>query len=600
MASGPSIAFSNTIFFQGNNMLQQLLHTIIISCICIVWGLPAYIFLNRKNREDFFWPEGFGKIISLFFSGLLTLAFLSSWALLFIPLKFNHLLIATGCLSLGLFLYFKKENTLKQVFNFSGSFSKKNIVLLLFASTCIILFLLMGILSPVNGDTHIYHLQIVRWTNEYGVVPGVANLYPRFGLGSNWFSLISLFYIPNFDNQNFTFLNTTTTIWFLLWLLNKWKLHYSADNNNSLHKSFAAFYFLLIAYFLFDWQLFRDAANSTSYDFIITALTIMSISYWAEDIFLKKNNSFSIYFAILAISIIPFKLSGIFILIPVFFYLLQYKKITAWVKTAVCGILIITPLLIKNYIVSGYPLYPSIFAFGSPEWQLPVEMTYGMKELIFNANKFYDYPINFIKQQDITTFSWIPFWIKTIHLSHKIILALVLLSSILFFYNPIKEISHKKIRILITAIWLMVIGWFFTAPDPRFAFSILLFLAFFPVCLFLGPYLSNKLYKPVFALAIFPVLFYMYQKAAVLTKEPELTVHVMDIKKPVFKTELRNGVEIHITRFSEKKWMNPCFFTPLPCMDETNPFVKPRSSNISDGFYMNPKPDSSFMKNYNY
>lgn len=580
-------------------MLQQLLHTIIISCICIVWGLPAYLFFNRQKGGYLFAQEGFGKIINLFFSGLLTIAFLSSWALLFIPLRFSYLLIATGLLSVALLFYFRSKKELKRILYFNGAFSKTNIVLLFFASTCIILFLLMGILSPVNGDTHIYHLQIVRWTNEYGVVPGVANLYPRFGLGSNWFSLISLFYIPNFNNNNFTFLNTTVTIWFLLWLLKKWQLHYSADNS-SLHRSFAAFYFLLIAYFLFDWQLFRDSANSTSYDFIITALIIMSISYWTEDIFLKKNSSFSLPFTVITISIIPFKLSGIFILIPLFFYLLQYKKLQVWINATVCGILIITPLLIKNYITTGYPLYPSLFSIDSPEWQLPAEMTRGMRELIFNANKFYDYPIGFIKQQEINAFNWIPFWIKTIHLTHKIILALVLLSSVLFFYSPVKDVSHRKIRTLILAIWLMIAGWFFTAPDPRFAFGLILFLGFFPACLFLRPYLNNKLYKLAFALAIFPVLFYMFQKGTAIAKEPELMLHVMDIKKPVYKTEMRNGVDIHITRFSEKKWMNPCFFTPLPCMDETNPFVKPRLNNISDGFYMNPKPDSSFMKDYNY
>ncbi|HEX7847783.1 MAG TPA: hypothetical protein VF476_18415 [Chitinophagaceae bacterium] len=573
-------------------MLQQLLHIIIISCICIIWGLPLYsLFLHRRN-EGFF-TEGFGKIITLFFSGILTLSFLSSWMILFFPLKFIYLLAGTVVLLISFMILSKKNNELTAV-----KISKLPFIAFLFSVTCILLFILLGAAKPANPDTHIYHLQIIRWANEYGTVPGLANLYPRFGLGSNWFNLVSLFYIPVFPHQNFTFLNNTITIWFLLWLLSKWHKHYLLSTADRLHKSFTLFYFLLIVYCLFDWQLFRDASNSTSYDFIVTALTLMVICYLVENNFIYRDKNFSLFLCFLTLSIIPFKLSGIFILLILLVYLLQFRTIKLWLQAAIAGILIITPLLIKNHINTGYPLFPATFSISSPGWQLPVEMTKNMNAYIMKGNKFYNYPTSFMNAQDTTTFNWIPFWIKNVLPRHKVLLILSLLSFVIFFFNPIKQENLRRFRFLFGAAWLMLIGWFFTAPDPRFAFGILLFLASFPLCLLFAHLLNRRIYLLLMAIAILPVIGYGYMKTKTID-DAKVLLEPVNIENPVYKTETKNGIELHNTRVNND-WMCPCVFTTLPCFGENNPFVKPRSTDLSDGFYMDPKPDSSFIKNYNY
>ena len=71
--------------------------------------------------------------------------------------------------------------------------------------------------------------------------------------------------------------------------MNKWRYYYKLDTAKPYARTFTMFYFLLIFYFLYDWQLFRDAANSTSYDFIVTALTIAVISSIAESFFTEKK-----------------------------------------------------------------------------------------------------------------------------------------------------------------------------------------------------------------------------------------------------------------------------------------------------------------------
>lgn len=38
-------------------------------------------------------------------------------------------------------------------------------------------------------DTRLYHLQVIKWLSEYGLVPGLGLIHTRFGYPSSWFSL---------------------------------------------------------------------------------------------------------------------------------------------------------------------------------------------------------------------------------------------------------------------------------------------------------------------------------------------------------------------------------------------------------------------------
>jgi hypothetical protein len=216
-------------------MLQLVLHTIIVSAICMVWGLPAFLLFKKKSPGENFWRRTvLGHFIFLFFSGLVLIAIISSWLYLLIPLKFDYLLLLTVILLLLLIIFERKK--IPEAFGFTAI---KRIPLpwLFFVIVCLFLFFILGTVKPVNNDTLIYHLQIIRWTNEYEAVPGVANLYPRLGLGSGWFNLIAFFDIPVFKHQNFTYVNTSLVIWFFLWLLNNWKYHYFNREKQPAHKN---------------------------------------------------------------------------------------------------------------------------------------------------------------------------------------------------------------------------------------------------------------------------------------------------------------------------------------------------------------------------
>lgn len=578
-------------------MLQLLLHTILISIICITWGLPAYIFFKKYPSESFWFDKTLNFLTFLFFSGLLTISLFSSWLILFKPLTFDYLLFSSIFIALFCIFRYRKElnDAAERLTKINTRFSTPGI----FTVVSILLFLMLGTLKPVNPDTQLYHLQIIRWTNEYGIVPGMANIYPRLGLGSNWFNLISFFHIPSFNHQNFTFLNTTVTIWFLLWLMNKW-YHYVSSLQNKNNRILALLYFLLAVYFLFDWQLFRDTANSTAYDFIVTILIIFCLSYYIDKILrneiLQKH---SLYFIFTLLSVITFKLSGIFIFVFIFYAFINERSTNLFFKTLILSAVILTPVLIKNYITTGYILYPSLLSVDNPDWQMPADMARQFKEYIINSNRYYNHQFGSIDTLEKNHFNWIPFWFNGILLKHKLLIGLSLTSLLLFFFDPLKSISITKLRQFILGIWVMISGWFFVAPDPRFAFGFLLFAAFLPLSFWLGNKLPVKIYQIMFVILAAGILVYGFSKSNYLV---EKTTHFVF---PVENDSPRSSeLKIHEILFNEpqiinKNWNNRCFFTPLPCISEKNPYLQPRGNDLSDGFIMK-KPDSNFIKHYNY
>ncbi len=573
-------------------MLQILFHIIVISVICIAWGLPVLFFIHKKNQQNLLSP---GKcFLLLFFAGLILLSVTSSWLVLFLPLQFGYLLILTFLQLVCTYFIHKKNyrTTLLYLFQLKFQLTITSSAILF---TAILLFLVIGAARSVNIDTQMYHLQVIRWTNEYGTVPGLANIYPRLGLGSAWFNLISFFNISLFKNQNFTYLNCTLVLWFFFWLFHKF---YEASKVERKNASLQLFYILLIIYFFFDWQLFRDTANSTSYDFIVTALIIICISLILEPILKSRTSELNIpAITIVALSVISFKVSGAFILILLIWKLYESKKRNNWFFAFGAGLTILLPVLIRNYIITGYPLYPLSFSISDPDWKMPTEHIQGIKNYIITQNRYYN--TSNLAEPGIGFFSlhWIPFWFKGILTQHRIISIASLFSlSILF----MKGETFKKIKSLIIILLIMSLGWFFTAPDPRFGYGFLLCLAFLPVSIMVVKYVPLLTYKIIPWIITAGICLYLYKKAEYIFNEPEFLIHTAQTQQPPYLEIKDDSLSFNHTEKINNNWNNRCFFTPLPCMCEKNPYVRFRGKSLKNGFLMAPIADSNFIKNYNY
>ncbi|OCC28674.1 putative membrane protein [Leptospira interrogans serovar Canicola] len=85
------------------------------------------------------------------------------------------------------FLYFERKNLKLLTF---GLIHKNIIVIITFP------FLLSALVFSLNPpfayDSGLYHIQSIKWIQEYSVVPGLANLHGRFGFNPNIFTIFAL------------------------------------------------------------------------------------------------------------------------------------------------------------------------------------------------------------------------------------------------------------------------------------------------------------------------------------------------------------------------------------------------------------------------
>src|SRR4051812_34732314 len=82
---------------------------------------------------------------------------------------------------------------------------------------CLVAILNAG--PTMMDDTESYHIQMIKWIQEYGSVPGIANLHERYGFNSSWFAFTS-FFIPAHTRLNyFTLVNGVLSIWIAIYLL---------------------------------------------------------------------------------------------------------------------------------------------------------------------------------------------------------------------------------------------------------------------------------------------------------------------------------------------------------------------------------------------
>ncbi|MES1219576.1 MAG: hypothetical protein ABUT20_29015 [Bacteroidota bacterium] len=574
-------------------MLQQCFHILFISAICIIWGLPmVLIFRNQKKSEAI----SFEEIIFSFFTGLSILSLFAAWACLFFPLSYQLVLIGS-LLPVLLLVFQNKKNRIKLPVITSLLKSTK-IELIVFTILGAALFVILASNKPVMPDTDLYHLQIIRWNQEYGTVKGLANLYLRYGFYSNWLSLVSFFALP-FKNLNYLYLNSCLSIWFLLFLVQKLSFHLQRFRNTKENKVFSFSYLIILVLLFVNWGLIRVNASSTSYDFIVSCLTIITLLSITEEIIIGSylNTSRLYPLIIITVSIPFFKLSGIAILLILFtYFLVTRKKKTVYFITILLAIAFLIPFLARNYIETGYPLFPYTFlSLGNPDWQVPTQMADKIASYISLNNKYFNQPIP-INEWKAPSYHWLKSWFKFIPRIDQLIILLLItgLPIFSFFRKTLLKGKERYLPIYVVD-WLALIIWFLLSPDPRFAYGYLLIMVAIPWSFLAAKFFPAKFISLSIVVLSGGIIIYGTHKT-----------NVNNVRVPEISTLPQiSVVKINNTNYNipVKQDANPdgrCFYSPLPCIYEINPYLELRGDNYKNGFRMSKTIDSVFIMNYSY
>ena len=226
-----------------------------------------------------------------------------------------------------------------------------------------ILILAQSATSPFIVDNETYYIQTITWLNEYGLVPGLANLHLFFGQTSGWHIAQSA-YSLSFLYNNFNDLNG-----FLLLLMNFWgfdRLHSYWVTQNKIDLAFG----LLPLSYLFLFQF----VNAPSPD-----LAVYSIAFLAFFIYTSAENPTEKLklLSVLLLFATYIKITAfVLLLLPIIVWIKHYKQINnQLIAIRLLAGLILFLFVIKNSILTGYPLYPLTFLpYSDADYMVPKDI----------------------------------------------------------------------------------------------------------------------------------------------------------------------------------------------------------------------------------
>ena len=347
------------------------------------------------------------------------------------------------------------------------------------ASVAVILLMAYGSSRGyMHYDTTLYHASAIRWIEEYGVVPGLANLQSRYGYNSAEFA----------HNALYSF---------------KWY------TGRSLHCT-TGFLAMVSAHLLYDKELFTGRRTIQSVDFVRIGLL-----YYLGVLFAQMVSPASDYVAnllifdililmlgrvkdrtlpadhyvlisLLAIYGITVKVSlapmVLICLIPFVYYIIK-KEVRSILFCIVSGLVIAVPYFIRGYILSGWILYPStLIKLGNPDWQVPIgEAQYDAKEISMWGRGITDAT----KWGEVTLTNWIPSWFAALDTVEKVLITAVIASTVVLVAIEIRlglsknrgGLQRYNILLELPIAWIMLLGvvtWFVGAPLVRYGLGFVL------------------------------------------------------------------------------------------------------------------------------
>lgn len=484
------------------------------------------------------------------------------------------------------FLYFERKNLKLLTF---GLIHKNIIVIITFP------FLLSALVFSLNPpfayDSGLYHIQSIKWIQEYSVVPGLANLHGRFGFNPNIFTIFALTSLKEIFKQEIFSVNFVIYSILVLHSINRiYKILKQEGFTNSflLH---SIVLFLILEQFM--------SLSSPTPDLISIVLPLYILTNLPKNengIHSKLNLENYFSSIILSVYTISVKLATIPLCILILLLIIRYKFDGKKLLIVISIIfLILLPWLIRNVILSGYLIYPfsaiDIFNF---DWKVPLNAVVSEKLSITgwarNPGEGYK------EAAQMKFWEWFPIWWNTISKLNRLFIVISFLSPIfIFIYSLFKKIKidFQTFAILFIS-WIGVIFWILLAPDIRFGKAFLGVSAISPLLYFnfkinFFPIKISKTSKQIILVFIFIIVSVFlinrrtYNRCKNFIRENSaFFVRPKKIEIPQnleFKKIQMNDLEVFIPAEGDR-----CYDYEIPCMPYKNYSLILRGKTLQSGF----------------
>ncbi|MBP6323500.1 MAG: hypothetical protein KA322_00580 [Chitinophagales bacterium] len=543
---------------------------------------------NVKSTEKEIHPS---FIVILGFAILTTIASYFSLVIKLGALA-NLLLFIIGLL----IFYFYKAELKKSFTDIKSDFlalDKKIIIVIL---TTIIACISISVHNSLNNDEGGYYAQIILWTETYPVVPGLVNLQDRLGFNSHWHLFAALTSFSWLTHQESGEING------LVWILATYYFlsTISAERNkltDFIKLTFVLFIFTPIPYLFY-------VMICPSADMFIMLVIWMLFAFWIDKASSNKLfdwDSSAVITIIISFFLITTKASALPILIIPgvimgYNFLKKEKKGVFFLSifiTFICSI-----WLVRNVILTGYLVFPfdKIDIF-NPDWKGLLYDVIRQKDRIHDFG-FNLYRANRIDVTGMPYFQKVYIWFtNNTEYYDRFLISCDILSILLIIINRKKfNASHLMI---FAVLYVCIIFWFLQAPDPRFAYGPIGFMAmtalyflFYTRNATISKHTVNFFLVIIFLFHLTAIFFFQtlenkitYSKKKEVTVIPQHSKFLMPEPFPTFKLDsLYINEQIY---YYNKKNKGINWDAPLPAFHRTiHNSIKKRGKSLKDGFYL--------------
>lgn len=335
-----------------------------------------------------------------------------------------------------------------------------------------------------HTDTNIYHAQAIRLYEEYGLIKGMGNLQLHFAYNSSYLAFASVFSMKWLLGQS---LHVTTGL--IEIIMSIYAFH--GLKNFKQHQSHLAD--MMRVGILFYTLVILTGSMSPATDYTTMYFVLFVITAWCENIEGIRDLEKYCLLAVVTVFVATLKFSAcVLVLIAVYpaVYLIKEKRWKEILLYAGCGLLIMLPFLIRNFLISGWLLYPfnGIDIF-NVEWKIPEEY------LLVDANqiKVWGRCLYDVDKIDWPISKWLPIWWEGQQRYEQMLIGCVAIGSILLFIQFVVKL-FKRIKIrwdfltLVMTVFVCLLVWFLMAPFIRYGLAFLFAVPMLAV----GEYLSEK------------------------------------------------------------------------------------------------------------
>jgi len=453
-------------------MIIHLAIFFLISFIFLSFGLisiKAFEYLFKSKIET--------DYVNTVILGLIVTATLLRFIYIFFPINsfiFTLLFICSLLISV-----FYKNDLVSITKSFFSVFTSSKIYFLFFVALTIYIGYKSS-LTPSLYDVDLYQANLIRWIENFKIIPGLANLHFRLGFMGSWHMLFAFFSF-SLAGGVITHALSSWVVWFFV----TYCLQGLLDTKKITSLVLAKVFFIV---FIFLIKSVRYCLASPLTDIpIIIFSWIVFLLFLSKKPNIKSKMLADLNLIILPIFLITIKLSAITLpLISLFILFSRHVDIHIKKIGLVISALIIFLQIYSSVILTGYLLYPvSQVGLHFLDWTVPKSIVVDEQEWIRSWAIRPEIDKDIVLQKNII--SNVPHWYMGLLTFEKIIsILLYLLITALTAKALFSNVFHKRLSfvnpMIILTYVLGLLFWILLAPDFRFGYGyigVVLFILLF-------------------------------------------------------------------------------------------------------------------------